>query len=232
MNNISATQIKAARAILNWLQEDLATAAQLSITTVRSLEMGCFSLRSSEKIRMALEKAGISFLEDDGVKRRNDQCTLYKGPNSCEIFFEDMRSSVAEHGGDILCAITSSEILTEVCGHPRSSNLDRLNTLNEIADIKCIMAETMAVDRSFKPKFQFRSIPHNHINTLHSYFVYGTKYAHVVHMGPANFGFVVFDFPAQAREHSNNFFELWDASILLKNSAVSRRRANLTLIEA
>lgn len=65
MYPIHARQIKAARAILNWSQQDLAQSTGLSITTIRKLEMGFISPRNTTTnvIRQAIEGAGIEFLD-------------------------------------------------------------------------------------------------------------------------------------------------------------------------
>jgi transcriptional regulator with XRE-family HTH domain len=63
-------QCKAARALLDWKQSDLAAAARVSLTTIKNFEA---SLKKAnyitvQAIQMALEKAGIEFLGDTGVK--------------------------------------------------------------------------------------------------------------------------------------------------------------------
>jgi predicted transcriptional regulator len=67
---VSIRQIKAARALLGWSQEDLARAADVSIPTIKRLEAldGLLGGRSetSEKILAALKTAGLEFLEENG----------------------------------------------------------------------------------------------------------------------------------------------------------------------
>jgi predicted transcriptional regulator len=64
-----AAQIRAARALLDWRQDDLARAADVGITTIRRIEgqpgpvMGYVS--TVLRIQAALEKAGIQFTEED-----------------------------------------------------------------------------------------------------------------------------------------------------------------------
>jgi ribosome-binding protein aMBF1 (putative translation factor) len=57
-------QCRAARAWLDWSQEELATKAKVSLSTVRGFEEGrCEPIANNlEAIRAALEKAGISFV--------------------------------------------------------------------------------------------------------------------------------------------------------------------------
>jgi transcriptional regulator with XRE-family HTH domain len=69
-NTISIRQIKAARELLGWPQERLAEASGVSIPTVKRLEAKDGELggreETREKIRTALEKAGIEFIDENG----------------------------------------------------------------------------------------------------------------------------------------------------------------------
>jgi transcriptional regulator with XRE-family HTH domain len=64
-----AAQIRAARALLDWRQDDLARAAKIGLTTVRRIEaqtgpvMGYVS--TLLRIQATLEKAGVQFTEED-----------------------------------------------------------------------------------------------------------------------------------------------------------------------
>ncbi len=67
---VSIRQLKAARALLAWSQDDLAAAAEVSLPTVKRLEAldGLLGGRSetSRKIQSALERAGIEFIKENG----------------------------------------------------------------------------------------------------------------------------------------------------------------------
>jgi len=73
---VSIRQIKAARALLGWSQEDLATKSDVSLATVKRLEAadGPLGGRADTglKLRRALEKAGIEFTDGNhpGVRLR------------------------------------------------------------------------------------------------------------------------------------------------------------------
>jgi predicted transcriptional regulator len=67
---VSIRQIKAARALIGWSQEQLASAADVSLPTIKRLEAaeGWLAGRETtgQKIRAALEKAGIDFIDENG----------------------------------------------------------------------------------------------------------------------------------------------------------------------
>lgn len=70
IRKVSIRQLKAARALLGWSQEELATAADVSLPTIKRLEAveGWLAGRQTtgHKIRTALELAGIEFIDENG----------------------------------------------------------------------------------------------------------------------------------------------------------------------
>jgi transcriptional regulator with XRE-family HTH domain len=67
---VSIRQIKAARALLAWSQEQLAAAADISIPTIKRLEASDGPLggrsETGDKIRKTLEVAGVEFINENG----------------------------------------------------------------------------------------------------------------------------------------------------------------------
>ncbi len=66
---ILASQLRAARSLLDWNQMDLAQASDLSLPTIQRMET--LGLRRSsagnvEKVQRALEDAGIEFIDENG----------------------------------------------------------------------------------------------------------------------------------------------------------------------
>jgi predicted transcriptional regulator len=70
IQKVSIRQIKAARALLDWSQDQLAEAADVSIPTIKRLEAngGQLGGRSAtiEKILASLRAAGIDFIDENG----------------------------------------------------------------------------------------------------------------------------------------------------------------------
>ena len=70
IRKVSIRQLKAARALLAWSQEQLAAAADVSVPTIKRLEAQEGPLggrnETGAKIRLALETAGIEFLDENG----------------------------------------------------------------------------------------------------------------------------------------------------------------------
>lgn len=67
---MTPAQCRAARALLNWSQEELADKASIAAMTVRMFETGKAKPRpvTARSIREALERGGIRFIGDSGVE--------------------------------------------------------------------------------------------------------------------------------------------------------------------
>jgi transcriptional regulator with XRE-family HTH domain len=65
---ITPGQCRAARALLNWSQQDLAAKSGIGIVTVHQLEAGTNQPRRAtiDVVRRAFEGAGIEFIDENG----------------------------------------------------------------------------------------------------------------------------------------------------------------------
>ncbi len=65
---MQAAQLRAARALLGWRQEDLADAAKVGLATVARIEQGEGMVQGNfstiMKLQAALERKGVSFFSD------------------------------------------------------------------------------------------------------------------------------------------------------------------------
>ncbi len=68
---LQPAQIRAARALLDWRQEDLAKASGVGTATIQRVEKGNSPVggyvSTVIRIQTALEKAGVLFIDDDGT---------------------------------------------------------------------------------------------------------------------------------------------------------------------
>ena len=70
VKKISSAQMRAARTLLRWTALDLAKASKVGVATIRRAEVVDgeipVTLANEAVIRLALENAGIEFIEDNG----------------------------------------------------------------------------------------------------------------------------------------------------------------------
>lgn len=96
-------QIRAARALLNWSQTDLAERADLSQTGIARIESGVNQPNSGtlDKIAAAFDDVGIEFISDRGVEMRRGDVKRYSGPEGFRQFMDDVYHIASTQGGEI-----------------------------------------------------------------------------------------------------------------------------------
>lgn len=102
MQIATVNQIRAARALLNWTQQDLAKAAKLSLAAVNNLERDASNprLRTLTQIQSALEAHGVEFQNGPGVRLRGEVfniTTLDQGNVYASLLEEVVNSCIAQN---------------------------------------------------------------------------------------------------------------------------------------
>ncbi len=99
---ITIEQIKAARALLNLKQSDVAKVAGISLTSLNNIERGVTSPRIAtlKVIQKALENAGVEFIANDGVCRRRDtfNVDIFEGKEVVEKYLNDVPETLIDGG--------------------------------------------------------------------------------------------------------------------------------------
>jgi DNA-binding XRE family transcriptional regulator len=89
---ISAAQLRAARALLDWTRSDLAKAASISPETIKNIEHGTFRPQevTADAIVKAFSMHNVIFTEDDGVKISNNHISTFNGYEGFKSFMDDL----------------------------------------------------------------------------------------------------------------------------------------------
>lgn len=103
MDYLSPAQCRAARALLDWSQPDLAKRCGMHVQTISAFEneTGTPTRRTLGKITDTLEHGGIEFLPNEGVGRKTNPITIYKGKQALRDFMNDVYETVRVTGGEI-----------------------------------------------------------------------------------------------------------------------------------
>lgn len=103
---LTPDQCRAARALLNITQGELAETSGLSAQAVGGFESGTAEPRAAtlRTLRETLERAGVEFGPDDGVKRRTDAMLVWKGKDANRRMLEDIFRTLKDTGGEVLIA--------------------------------------------------------------------------------------------------------------------------------
>jgi transcriptional regulator with XRE-family HTH domain len=110
---ISVDQIRAARALLNWTQGELAKVSGLSLRALNSIERGLVVPRidNLRAIQGAFEKSNIEFGENDGVRRRTERLDIvkYEGAHHIDQHLIDVIQEIRTPGAEILFSLASEK---------------------------------------------------------------------------------------------------------------------------
>jgi hypothetical protein len=111
---LSPSQIRAARAILNWNQDKVAKLAELHVNALRSLEQGISHARARTdmRLRAVFEKAGIIFRGVSGVETEPEvlQIDRIVSGDFITIFAKDILAALKTKN-DELCTVTHDEMM-------------------------------------------------------------------------------------------------------------------------
>jgi len=118
---ITPAQIKAARALLDWKQSDLAEASGLSLPSINNIERAIGSPRvdTMQALQTALENAGIQFTSGRGVALRDEIFEMHKheGPGFVDALNTDMFSCLRGPEDEVLmCGLDERMFVKHVPG--------------------------------------------------------------------------------------------------------------------
>lgn len=207
---ISSRQIKAGRALLDMSQEDLAVATSLSIATIRKLELGNISPRNStnEHIRSALEKAGLEFLEPNGVRQRPDEITIYEGHEGTCRFYDDVYAFAREKGGDIVeVGDEREDDIVKSMGEYRKVHTARMTDLIHRAQVKCILTGKLTVAPA--PYCEYRSISTAYVHSV-PFYIFGNNYAVFLFDANPSPRIIIHHSALLADAYRKQFYSMWD----------------------
>lgn len=173
---ITLEQIRAARSLLNWNQEDLAGAAKISKPAIANMERGTAIPRveTLNAITKALEDAGVEFIEGPGVRLRGQtlRVDIFEGNDAIFRLWNDQMQTL-KNGGERLMSGVDERTFDFVAGKERFREvLDKFRRNGITSKILILEGDNYFVE----PISHYRWIPQNLFNQV-PYFIYGDKYA-------------------------------------------------------
>ena len=208
--SITTAQIRGARGILNWSQQDLAQRTGISATSIGSIENGQTTPRQStlETIKTTFERNGIEFLGLEGVRIRDNTILTYEGQSGIQAFFDDVYETVKKQGGEICLFNGVPNKLVEWLGDEfYKMHAARMNELKDNFSFKIIVEEG---DAQFIAKgfAEYRWFPKDRFNDRTLY-CYGDKLA-FLNFSKNNVRILVMDQAEIAMSFRELFKIAWD----------------------
>lgn len=89
---LSREQCRAARGLLNWTQQDLASHTGLSKTSINNFERGLSNVKidTLSLIHKALTNEGLIFFDNDGLQRHKESLNVFQGNQALNKVFDDV----------------------------------------------------------------------------------------------------------------------------------------------
>lgn len=174
--SITTAQIRGARGILNWSQQDLSQRTGISATSIGSIENGQTTPRAStlETIRNTLERNGIEFLGLEGVRTRSADVRVYSGINGFKDFYDDVYETLKTNPGSVCVSNVDERDFLNFGKDLLDRHANRIKNLGNI-DYKILIREG---DTNFAASSyaEYRWIPKELFTTV-PFYIFGNKIA-------------------------------------------------------
>ena len=172
--SLTVEQIKAARALLGWNQEELAKSANMSKPALANLERKTSNprIKTITAIEKALESAGVEFTAGPGVKLRQEilKVQVFDGQDSIIRLWHDINDTLKP--GEIRLMNNVDE--TTYTNKMSKAHYKLLAKYSERVGGKVLCLEG---DKNFlDPNCEYRWVSKEQFSNM-PYYVYGNKYA-------------------------------------------------------
>lgn len=205
---IEAKQIRAARALLEWSQQDLAKATGLATSSIKNIENDSTAHRraSIQLIGNTLDDAGIEFTAGSGVRLRNDILALHSGRNATSSLLDTLYQSAHTSSDREICIFGFDEDMAESLDgqNSRKHHIARLQTAG-IAE-RILVAQG---NRSFlNAPDCYRWLPTSYFNKSTPIFIAGDRVA--IHFGTLKRRAITIHLRSLAQHLRQLFNFVWD----------------------
>ncbi len=205
---LECSQIRAARALLNWSQSDLAKAAQMANSSIKNVENENTSARRETilQIKDALESNGIEFLPGSGVKLKTDEVTTIYGRSATVALYESLYTSAhASADREILVLGLDEAFAAQYDGLARSEEHNA--RLKSAGITQKILANEGATEFLIEPSC-YRLLPRERFGKTVPVYIYGDKVA--TYTGTLRRRTIIIEDKAVAQLQRAVFYSLWN----------------------
>lgn len=215
---IEPRQIRAARALLNWSQTNLAEASGIAVSSIKNIENSLTVARRDtiEEIKKALERAGVVFTSGGGVQPHRPEVTVFHGTNGFREFLNLIYNDML-NGGEILISGVDERLIKDIAGTDLDAHVKRMSDIKSKITVKCMLREgdkyKVADDYC-----EYRWISKDYFGAAHFY-IFNKKVAIIAVSSREDVIVVVHDIASLAEFYKRLFEKLWADSTAIKDIA-------------
>lgn len=117
---IVGRQIRAARALLDMSQDELAEAAGLTPQAIRKIEGGDVQPREGTiaDITRVFNERGLEFTDNSGVRLKPNNIEVFEGSDRFDEFYDFIYDYLKTHGGDVCIASSDARLYAKYRKRP------------------------------------------------------------------------------------------------------------------
>ncbi len=203
---IEPRQIRAARALLNWSQDDLANASGIARSSIKNIENDITTARKDtiHDIQAALENSGIEFLANSGVRIKSETITILRDDNALRVFFDDIYNTIQNSiTTDILISGVEEKAYDDFDKDLVDGHLQRMEKLGDVKQkVICKKGDTNFTVPYAKYKWidkeMFEGVP---------FYVYGNKLAMI--LWQPKLQIIILEYPQLVEAYRKQFMVMW-----------------------
>ena len=216
--DISVDQIRMARTLKRWTQDDLAKAAGISKLTIYKMEREDRNPHANTllKIKEAFEKEGIEFLENNGLREKPQRMVLtLTGVSGFNLFKADVRKTTMENTSEHdICICNVDERLFQKWSGTKDTAQHRA-FMEQISNLSCRILSLEGDDYFVAKKYaEYRWLPKILYDNIPIY-IYGDKTAIIAFEEHDVTVFIIHH--KQVTSFYRKYFErMWEKASLIK----------------
>ena len=213
---ITSDQIRAARALLEWSQEDLANKSSLARRTVALIESGKQKpgLDTIEKIISAFDQEDVEFAASEGVRRKAESIRVFTGEDEAYDFFDFLLDHSQKTMDPVyLNSVCTNEYTRCIPGFHTCDYCVGMDKLAGQIDVRFISKENDH-DLVYKSYAKYRTVPEEQFNALVPIYVFGDYIAIMLFLDEVCI-FLIEDKDA-AELYRQKFLEQWEVATPLE----------------
>jgi len=207
---IDYRQIRAARALLNWSQADLARAADMATSSIKNIESENSSARKETltHIQQAFDLNGIEFLPGAGVRFKNELVAVHDGKHATIELLDSIYAHAQESPEREVCIIGLDEAFTIETDGPAllANHSERLAKAGIRQRILICEGDT----RIHNAPEWYRCLPRQYFTRIAPIYIYGDRIA--VHCGSLRRRTIIIEARPLAQHMRMLFALLWESA--------------------
>jgi transcriptional regulator with XRE-family HTH domain len=207
---IDNRQIRAARALLEWSQADLARAAGMAVSSIKAIESCASTPRREtlEAIAATFEAAGVDFCPPSGVRLKSDVVTVHQGRDAAtELMNSILRHAPNDPSQEVCIIGLDEQLAAELDGPDVHPNL-RARLGQAGVRERVLIAE--GVKEFLRDEASYRWMPRDGFCRNAPIYIYGDKVA--VQSGTLRRQTIIIDAKPLAQHLRALFGVLWKES--------------------